>query len=159
MNFDSAVFERSEYRKGLAQVVLNVLLKWALFWLQVSIPVIVFGYFYYSIMMRWHFVFFAVVFSFVWVGLLYKIIGALSTFKKYATMWMENGYDRASIYRSKRIPMWVVNGNGSIVIFGVVLVLGFVSGAFGDALSAWSSYQLPLVDPISGFWHMLMIDF
>lgn len=159
MNFDTMGYEKGEYRKGVSKMAANVLLRWALFWMEVASPILVFGYFYYSITMHWHFVFFATILSCVWCGVLYKVIDMFSGMRKYSEMWMLDGYEEANANSPKDIPEWVVNGTGSKLALLAVIVVGYTTGWFGDVWDAWIQYQLPVKDPIAGFWHMLLIYF
>ena len=149
----------SEFKKGVAQVAINLVLRWVLFWLRIIIPIVVFGYFYYSITMHWHFVFFAWVLQVVWVVILLKVIGWITGFRLYSKMWMEEGLDRSQYYENRNIPEWVVNGVLSFVVLAVAVTFVLSTGLLGDAYAAWSDYPLPTKDPIAGFWHFFMIYF
>ncbi|MGR5368491.1 hypothetical protein [Photobacterium damselae] len=159
MSFYFAESEKSEYRKGCAKVVTFLLMRWALFWLEIAVPILVFGYFYYSIMMNWHFVFFAVILSGIWCGCVYKAIDIISGARRYLEMLMLDGYDQANSYSDKGIPEWIVDGTCSVVMLVCFLIVGYFSGFFSHVWSAWSQYPLPAKDPIAGFWHVFLIYF
>ena len=159
MSVIPAHFEDREFTKGFTIVFANMILRWVLFWMEVATPILVFGYFYYSNEKCWHFVFFAVVLSFIWMGLLYKAVDMFSYMRKCSKVWMEDGFDRAAIHPTKKIPLWMINNNGSYVALAVVFAIGCTSGLFGEVWSSWLHYQLPTKDPIAGFWHFFMIYF